>query len=80
LESNWRYNVVDLFGPGTGFELCARLVDGGPLNGWLLVKQNQFQGALYLPPVPGQLPVFVQGFTITPGIGHFPYNFVVEPD
>lgn len=80
MESNWRWNLVDLDWAWSYFELCASLVTPIGLdthvvknisqipNGMVIRFREYPDGQLYWDTSLGNYP------------GSFPYGFVVEPD
>lgn len=80
MESNWRYNVWDKFGPDSGHRLFARLRAGIYAGKWIA---EMIPGTPLIPVytvTPGSLPVL---FTVTfslPSANRFPYLFSVDPD
>lgn len=79
MESKWRWNLFDLYGTDTGFQLAARIL-GIPFLAWVL-KESNVKATIRRPTGPGPdgFGVILATLTLTPA-DRFPYGFSVEAD
>jgi len=65
---------------GSDWELAARGIDTVFPDMYLVKRKGSPKGWVYITSLPGGTPTLWGSFTLTPGMGNFPWGENVEPD
>lgn len=80
MESNWRFNVWERGMWGSDWELAARALFPAFGDMYIVKRTGSPKGWVYFFLLPEDLPTLWASFTITPGLGNFPWGEEVFPD